>query len=546
VVRALLDDVLCPSSTVLVIGPHGLDIVEFVAAKCAQITVLVRSVSDAAMLTEQMTGGNVHVIAGALDGLGAGAGTFDAVVAADGLDRVLGTDSAELSWRQRLSKSATPVKPDGVLVVGLENEFSLMGLFDSRPTKDRHGDDEWRPLRDDPDRPVSATQLRDELARIGFESPQAYAAFPFHGAAHVLLDVDVLDSTRPGRLPARLAVQAMQRSAGDVPLLAPIADAVDAATRAGLLGAVAPRWLAVWGAHGRALYAQVPRSDVVITADVEDGGTGPWRVRVLGESAGPRSEAAVIASSVVIPAVVPDSESVHTMLLRLAAAEDVPGFRALAARLGEWARAHHAVAGVQPVIHWDDTCIDGQGFTRGVAPWVTTSPEAARDLLAAAWHRFHHDLVRGHHRHPWPPWMVGNDLVATWLSMSGEEASIAALERGRQIADALSAATGDTSGDADGIDLQTALADAAAAQTEAFELAGHIAGLERTLAYRDKQLRVREQRIRRLRKEVRNVEADPAVKLAHRLRKFAAIRHPRRAARRAVRRILRGMKRLRH
>lgn len=77
------------------------------------------------------------------------------VVAADGLDRVLGYDSDDLNWSARLDALAAVTSPSAVVVLGLENEFSLTNLLDRRLPQDRHADDDWRPLHDDPTRPVS-------------------------------------------------------------------------------------------------------------------------------------------------------------------------------------------------------------------------------------------------------------------------------------------------------------------------------------------------------------------------------------------------------
>lgn len=138
----------------------------------------------------------------------------------------------------------------------------------------------------------------------------------------------------------------------------------------------------------------------------------------------------------------------------------------------------------------------------GIAPWRTTKSESVEDLLAAAWFRFHNRLVAGHRHHPWPAWTRGDDLVSTWLDMSGVEVTPALLARGRELADAIACtATGDP-------DLRSALLAADEARQEATELAAHIGSLEQALAYRDRQLLVRENRIRRLRAELQTAAAE--------------------------------------
>lgn len=200
-----------------------------------------------------------------------------------------------------------------------------------------------------------------------------------------------------------------------------------------------------------------------------------------------------------------ESESAEEVLFRLASREDVPGFRDLASTLGEWVSLQ---AGADPhrVIRWDDVYIDRGTALPGVSPWATLRPEPTDVLLAAAWCRFHDRLLAGCRRHPWPPWMVGDGLVDTWLGMSGVQASPDTRSRGRAIADDLGVAVGAEPAEPEIEDLRSALAEREKLKREVFELAGHISGLERTLRYRDQQLRVREDRIRGLRGRLDHLE----------------------------------------
>ena len=81
-----------------------------------------------------------------------------------------------------------------VVVLGLENEFSLLNLLDSRPADERHGDDEWRPLHDDPTRPVSVDQLKAALPWAS----EVYADF----GSRTFVRADVAATSRPGELPS--------------------------------------------------------------------------------------------------------------------------------------------------------------------------------------------------------------------------------------------------------------------------------------------------------------------------------------------------------
>jgi hypothetical protein len=264
----------------------------------------------------------------------------------------------------------------------------------------------------------------------------------------------------------------------------------------------------------------------------------------------------------VVPATIPGGVSAETLLFRLAAAEDVPGFRDLAGRLGDWARSQ--TSNVLP--RWDDVVVDGDSFAFGTSAWVTVADETEQDRLAAAWARFHDRLIGAHRRHPWPPWMVGDDLVSAWLAMSGIEApqqtpattpdtpsaSVAQVARGKELAAALSTALGVPADGSQTPDVRTALADVDRAAQEIHELKGQIFGLERTLGFRDKALKTRETRLREMRTQVqkanaertklRNSRAYSAVKL---IRQAAQIRNPRKFAGKVKRRVKRQLRKKR-
>jgi hypothetical protein len=112
--------------------------------------------------------------------------------------------------------------------------------------------------------------------------------------------------------------------------------------------------------------------------------------------------------------------------------------------------------------------------------------------------------------------MVGDDLVSAWLNMSGAEppeqipatspdtppVSSAQVARGKEIAAALAAALETTTRT---VDVRTTLAEAEAAKRELFEMKGHVYGLERTLGFRNKAMKTRENRIRELRGQLQHL-----------------------------------------
>ncbi|TCC12247.1 hypothetical protein [Kribbella soli] len=487
---ALLTDVVPANRRTLILGPHAPQLIESVLAHSADVAILVRSVADAQQLGEDF-GPCLQVIAGALDGLQTE--PYDVIIASDGLDRVLGYDSSDLSWSARLAAVSALAAPDAVVVLGLENEFSLLNLLDSRPADERHGDDEWRPLHDDPTRPVSVDQLKSALPWAS----EVYADF----GSRTFVRADVAATAGPGELPTRLAGAALESV--DAPLLSPAAEGVDTAARAGLLPAIPTAWLAIVGAQPpHDLYTQT--ADTVLTATQTLTG---WDTTITGD---PNSTSVLAFDPSVVPSTIASGVSVESVLFRLASAEDVPAFRKLAADLGEW------VTTSRVIVRWDDVIYDGDSFAYGVSGWVAEDSIEKEDLLAAAWARFHDRLIGQHRRHPWPPWMLGDDLVSAWLGMSGVEApeptqatspdtlpaTTEQVARGKELAAALDAVleTSTTT-----VDVRTALTEAEEAKQELFELKGHVYGLERTLGFRNKAMKTRENRIRELRGQLQRL-----------------------------------------
>ncbi|MEV4267596.1 hypothetical protein [Kribbella sp. NPDC049584] len=535
---ALLTDVVPANRRTLILGPHAPQQIESVLAHSADVTILVRSVADAQQLGEDF-GPCLQVIAGALDGLEGE--PYDVIIATDGLDRVLGYDSTDLSWRERLAALSRLATPDAVVVLALENEFSLLNLLDSRPAHERHGDDEWRPLHDDPTRPVSVDQLKAALPWRA----EVYADF----ASRTFVRADLAAGARPGELPTRLAIGALE--AIDVPLLSPPHEGVDTAARAGLLASVPTGWLAICGAQpSHDLYAQTAQA--VLTADQNLTG---WDITTtIGPGVAESDDHARAAEALsfdpsVVPTTVPSGVSVETVLFRLAAAEDVPAFRKLAADLGDWVTASRVI------VRWDDVIVDGESFAYGVSPWVAPECVEKDDLLAAAWVRFQDRLLGQHRRHPWPPWMVGDDLVSAWLGMSGIEppeqlpatspdtppAAAQQVARGKELAAALDVVLETRK---DTVDVRTALAEAEEAKKELFELKGHVYGLERTLGFRNKAMKTRENRIRELRGQLQRlttaherIRGSRTYAVSRVIFHAAQVRKPKTVARKVARRI---------
>lgn len=164
---------------VLVAGPHGDDVLALLDGA----TVLVRSLSDAEGIAERHPG--LRVVCGDLAEL---SGSFDLVVALDGVERVVSNDRPFSPWTERLSTLVGLVAEGGRLLLTVDNDASLLALADSRPLAERRDTGDWEPpVSTDLSRPADPGAVRSILTTLGFEG-LLYAAFWRQTAPCVLVD----------------------------------------------------------------------------------------------------------------------------------------------------------------------------------------------------------------------------------------------------------------------------------------------------------------------------------------------------------------------
>ncbi|MGL5928655.1 MAG: hypothetical protein ACRCY8_06950, partial [Dermatophilaceae bacterium] len=543
VLLRLLADLLPSGGHGLVVGPHDEAVLRLLADRLDAVTVLRRSPSDATALAGLGIDG-VTAVAGSLDGWSAGEHQpADVLVALDGLDRVTTTDSPDLDWDARLAAALAAAAPDALVLLRHDNEFTPVRLLDARPARDRDGDRDWFPLASDPARPLSPADLTTRLEVSG-RTPATTWVLAGEPHPSVVLESRAAATARPDGPATDLLVAAAESTA--TPLLAAPGPAVRDAARAGLTVATAPAWLVVVGRTATATATATAGSLYALTS-------GPDDDRAPAADGAPPADAAstegappvgALASRRVVVAtlseagwsldgrVVPDAASAESMLLRYCETEDVPAFRGLAARLGDWLLGQPAET-YRTLGSWADIRLDGDGFAPGVPSGARPEDTPAVQVLAALWWGLDDRLVREHRRQPWPPWTEGATRVGMWLGMSGgpAEADDPAVVRGLELAASRRARYAPHVPD-----VRSRLADAERAQHDLVEARGHIAGLERTIGFRDQQLRTRTAVIRELRRKVAKVErikATPAFKVADRARRAA--KDPKRYAGKAVR-----------
>ncbi|WP_238176173.1 hypothetical protein [Kribbella albertanoniae] len=228
----LLAAALRPGDTVLIAGPHSHSLYADVAAQAESIDILVRSAPDAEELAESLTHAKTQVYCGSLDRFSTDE-TYDLIVALDGLERLVGPDTASLPWTEGLNKLVARLAPNGRLLLGATNSFSVNRMIQPDITAALPRDEDWgRAVGDTA--PAGLKALRAE-----FQNVQTFGVYPSLVAAEVLVADD-------HQLTAATAARVVAECNSGPTLMDPYRVVMDAA-RARLLVELAPAWYVVAG-----------------------------------------------------------------------------------------------------------------------------------------------------------------------------------------------------------------------------------------------------------------------------------------------------------
>ncbi|MFD3405103.1 hypothetical protein ACFWUU_30745 [Kribbella sp. NPDC058693] len=260
---ALLAATLHPDDTVLIAGPHAADLITAVASQVTSVDLLVRSAPDAEELAELLSTTKGEVFCGSVDrfavdeeaggtraaaaganGVGGGTasgvgGGYDVVVALDGMDRLVGPDTARFSWGDGLGRLVRQLAPGGRLLLGAENSFGFQRLVQPDIAAALPRDEDWG--RDVADRaPAGLRPLAAALDDAGVQVRRTYAVFPS------LVQADVAVSSVEG-FAAVVGARAVAAGNQGPVLMDPYRVVLDAAA-VGLGVELAPAWYFVVGA----------------------------------------------------------------------------------------------------------------------------------------------------------------------------------------------------------------------------------------------------------------------------------------------------------
>jgi hypothetical protein len=240
---ALLDAVLTTSDSVLVAGPHSLELIEQVAGRVAAVDVLVRSTPDAEEIAAQLAELPVRVFCGALDRFGPdhGESSYDVVVALDGLYRLVGPDTPVLTWADALATLQGRLAPSGRLLVAAANSFGIERLLQADVAATVPPNEAWpRDVAGSVEAPAGLRAIRATIESSGLTATSVYSLYPD------LIDAQVALADATGPLAGAVIARAVTgRFTGPV-LTDPYRTAQDAVA-AGLGAELAPGWYFVTG-----------------------------------------------------------------------------------------------------------------------------------------------------------------------------------------------------------------------------------------------------------------------------------------------------------
>ncbi|MEV6287222.1 hypothetical protein [Kribbella sp. NPDC051770] len=380
----LLAAAVRPTDTVLVAGPHSLELLEQVAKTAASVDVLVRSAPDAEEIAEAL---GVRVFCGTLDHFGPehGEPTYDVVVALAGMPWLIGPDTLVLRWADGLAALKSRLAPGGRLLLGAENSFGIERMIQPDPTTTIPRDEDWPgDLRGDAAAPaglkavVAALEAPDASAGEAAELRVArtYAVYPTVAEASVGL------SAVDGPLAAAVVARAVAgRFTG--PTLTDPYRTTQEALAAGLGVELAPAWFFV-------LDAAVPEASST-------------QQQALPE----QLPAGVVPSG---PGILLEEELFTALRL-----DDQAALRRIVPAYVDWLRAQDAATAA--VASADNVITDGTSYRLfGTAPAVEGTGDA---LVVAQLGRFVRRSLEAGSRQPWAAGSAPRDLTARLASMTG-------------------------------------------------------------------------------------------------------------------------------
>jgi hypothetical protein len=392
VVLPVVKTLLSATDRVLVAGPHHLDLIRGIAGEVASVDVLVRSAEDASAISGIVASG--QVFCGGLDRF---VGEhYDLVIALDGVTRLFGPDSTDLSWWQ----SVTALRNLGQrLLLAVGNDLGLDSLIGAGGTGSPT-DDEW-PRTADIEPPAGLATITAELG-----TGPAYAVYPSALEPRLVVAAGLL-TDHPGDTLLQATV-----GAG-----AEVAEAFTDPGRTmrevvghGLGLQLAPAWWFLAGPEAEPTGIVAAEGEqLVIRLDRQ--GDGRWSRSVVDGTPGPVRDETRLAEIVV-----PAGRLLEDRLLRAARWDDQDTLLELATAYVEWLRSVEQPLFAVP----DNVVVTGDRSFAVLDQSWRSSLDPAEDLIAVrALTRYAARQLAAGVRSPWPAGARPEQLVTRLAATAG-------------------------------------------------------------------------------------------------------------------------------
>ncbi|GAA4226160.1 hypothetical protein FHR32_003995 [Streptosporangium album] len=436
VLGELLRPLLPSGARVLVAGPHPAALLDEPVAGACELSVLLRSYSDACRLAEQH---EVTVYCGSLEKAAFSEG-FDVVIALDGVERLMSFDHAGSSWAEALRRLVGMLAPGGTLVLGVENPLGVHRFAGDPSEVHERADDDWAAAELDQSRPVNLEQLTDLLDGSGLTLGRSYAAYGHPSGPHLLLDVSALETASA---PTALAVAACAGVFGTPPAGYDSRHLCRMAIAGGLGARIATRWVVVAHAAG----GRSATTPVALTMDADaapywrlpcelaPAARGGWVRRARGDRT-LRVSGRVIRTPGLLDGPIPEGRFLAEILMAACTRNDVVAIREVLGLFLWWMESQGAdgkVPGWTAFAVADNVIFDGTRFALLDASWQLPGELDTDVVLARVMRHFAVRLLDSGQWHPWS-WQLGTDrLTLTLLSMMGRTADLEIVRRGAEL-----------------------------------------------------------------------------------------------------------------
>lgn len=474
----ILSQLLNKSTTALIVGPTAPWLLERLSDQVGSLDIVVRSWPDAHALNLRLNGKPVRIFCGGFEKFAEPAGSYDVVLAMDGIPRVFSADSEDLPWLDTLHRLRDLVKPGGRLVLGVTNGLGLDAMLDADSSVKPPTDDIWATNSQiELEAPAGLDAVRAALASAGLSTDQHYAVYPQATKTSLMVHERVLSGHTGDEVLAILASSAFAQGLGARPVLTDPRRMAREMMRHGTGLSLAPGWLFVTSAE--APDARPPAGpdqgtdedgdfgypDALITDNLEHpywaivsklsrDADGHWQRSLVkvGRSTSSRASGHLQREPSKLAGSVPEGTLLEEQFLTACRHDDLNALRRLVRSYAQWlhdtaelkpwtdpwsanssADERLVIPGGAVFATFENVMYDGKRMAVLDGSWNTTLQVPYEIALTRALRRFGYRVLAGGLRHPWPSGMSPNRLTVTLASMVGVTVTPHLLERSARL-----------------------------------------------------------------------------------------------------------------